>query len=98
MPIVTPNPQQILMFVAPPLTTSPGMPLLNKTTVATTPAPNRIKTIVPINSARSSATKRLRMDSKISQLLDPDVLEPRGVVVVLQRNRALLAGLIAQHI
>src|SRR5216684_1451909 len=56
MPMVTPRPQPIVMLVKPPCTTSPGTPLPNSTTMATTPSPNRIRTSVPKNSAINSGS------------------------------------------
>src|SRR6266478_2367841 len=53
--IVTARPQPSVIFVYPPFTISPGAPLPNSTTMATTPFPNKIKTNVPMNSAESSA-------------------------------------------
>ena len=54
-PIITANPQPSVMFVYPPLTISPGAPVPKRTTMATTPLPNRIRISVPMNSAESSA-------------------------------------------
>jgi hypothetical protein len=44
------------MLVYPPWITSPGVVVGNSTTMATTPAPNRINTKVPRNSAVNSAS------------------------------------------
>src|SRR5215470_5444947 len=57
MPMVTASPQPMVMLVNPPWMTSPGFFAGNSTTMATTPLPNRIRTNVPRNSARSSAVK-----------------------------------------
>src|SRR5579864_6054008 len=57
MPMVTANPQPRVMLVKPPWMTSPGFFVGNSTTIATTPVPNRMRTNVPRNSARSSAVK-----------------------------------------
>src|SRR5215469_11470066 len=56
MPIVTASPQPSVMLVYPPCTISPGTPVPNSTTMATTPLPKRINTSVPRNSAISSGS------------------------------------------
>src|SRR5579859_6296510 len=57
MPMVTPRPHPRVMLVKPPWIVSPGFLVGNRTTIATTPVPNRIRTNVPRNSAMSSAVK-----------------------------------------
>src|SRR5579872_1648839 len=52
--MVTASPQPIVMLVKPPCTISPGAPVPNSTTMATTPSPNRMSTNVPKNSAINS--------------------------------------------
>src|ERR1039458_7693265 len=56
-PMVTASPHPMVMLVKPPCTTSPGVPLPNSTTMATTPLPSRIRINVPRNSAASSARR-----------------------------------------
>src|ERR1035441_10286903 len=55
--MVTASPHPMVMLVKPPCTTSPGVPLPNSTTMATTPLPSRIRINVPRNSAASSARR-----------------------------------------
>src|SRR5579864_5995973 len=59
MPMVTPSPHPNVILVKPPCTTSPGTPLPNSTTMATTPSPNRIKMSVPKNSAINSGSIKI---------------------------------------
>src|SRR5262245_52168253 len=55
-PRKTARPQPRVTLVKPPLTTSPGTPVLKRVTIATTPLPRAISTNVPRNSASSSPT------------------------------------------
>src|SRR5437016_4085899 len=61
--MVTARPQPSVMLVKPPCTTSPGVPVPNSTTIATTPLPNKIRTSVPKNSATNSGT-RVRIEQR----------------------------------
>ena len=54
--MVTASPQPIVMLVKPPCTISPGAPVPNSTTMATTPSPNKMRTRVPKNSAINSGS------------------------------------------
>src|SRR5580692_10380866 len=94
--MVTPIPNAKLMFVNPPLTTSPGTPWANNTTMATTPLPKRSKIRVPKNSAASSASIQLGDLPQLGHAPDLYPLHHEDVAVVIE-DRSVRIDELAGH-